>query len=49
MITTDASTNSLLLSVNDVGASFRSGDFRFKESILVAKGSVDASISSVSI
>jgi len=42
MVTTDASTNSLILSVNDVGASFRSGDFRFKESIFVAKGSVDA-------
>lgn len=49
MISTDASTNSIVLSVNDVGASFRSADFRYAESILVAKGSVEAKITSVSI
>ena len=49
MISTDANTNSIVLSVNDVKASFTSANFKYSESILVARGSVYAKITSVSI
>ena len=42
-------SNSIKLSANDLSASFHSSDLRYKELFLVATGSLDAHISSMSV
>jgi len=48
-IVNDPAHNGVRLSVNDLRAGFKSKHFRYKESIIVAKGSVDVSVSHCSV
>jgi len=48
-IVNDPAHNGVRLTVNDLRAGFKSKHFRYKESIIVAKGSVDVSVSHCSV
>ena len=48
-INTDVPVNGIKLSVNDLGAGFKSNSFKYKLSFLTAKGSVEVSMSQVSV
>jgi len=49
MVSNDASKNGIRLSVNDLGAGFKSNSLRYKVSFIVCKGSVDVTMSQVSL
>lgn len=47
--TVDTANNAIVLTCNDLSATFRTNDFRYKETIFVAKGHAEVDMNTVKI